>query len=618
MKFLLLGLIVVPIVIYFILLHYRVKRFASNPLNKWKRPQKSFQSILKQIFPKSNFDIYIQHSLDQKPDSLKKELNFTEKRKSLDSLSVMSGLGESAWVGAEMIHNLQAVDEHVFATISQMANAQLNTIGDLHQHIHDWAQSWYGGLTDSVVTKLQGHVAEQFVAEHLNQLGHTVTIAGDSNQEGYDMLVDGHPFNIKDLLGMNSIHEHFEKFPDIGVIANADISGHPDSVLHIDATQGLDQLHNLDSISNDHLLVLDHGLRHADVVEQVHDAGDAIIGNVPFHIPFITLGLSSFRETKLLLKRHTDIVTSLKNIGLDVAGTGMGLFLGAKAGGAIGTMITPGVGTAIGGVIGGIAGAIGGRLMSNKAKMEPLKKVKSIYESDMKVYQEKFTNVDEQSKKEYDALVESENNKLKIHANAEIEKINNLKENLLSLQKQSYVLSDDKLRNLFEIAQDAIKKQILEVETRLGEISFFDRFIWITEYCYKLKEQREAIETDLKEFIKAFNNIFLEETALTQEQKTTMSFEILSAFGVIEEPIVEHLSNYKNVLESNRDKLLSEIDIAKKQVAEKRHISFRTIKETIDKIKNWADAELKNVTYTLKISQESLVVEMKKLGIEVK
>jgi hypothetical protein len=358
MKLLLLGIIIILSVNYFVLKKYRVKRFASNPLNKWRRPQKSFQSIVKQIFPKSNFDIYIRHSLDQKTDSLTKELDFAGRRKSLDSLSVMSGLGESAWVGAEMIHNLQAVDEHVFATISQMANAQLNTIGDLHQHIDNWAQNWYGGLTDSVVTKLQGHVAEQFVAEHLNQLGHTVTIAGDSNQEGYDMLVDGHPFNIKDLLGMNSIHEHFNRFPDIGVIANVDISGHEDSVLHIDATQGLDQLHNLDSIPTDHLVVLDHGLHHADVVEQVHDAGDAIIGNVPFHIPFITLGLSSFRETKLLLRKHTDIVTSLKNIGLDVAGTGIGLFAGAKAGGAIGTMIHPGIGTAIGGIIGGIAGAL--------------------------------------------------------------------------------------------------------------------------------------------------------------------------------------------------------------------------------------------------------------------
>jgi hypothetical protein len=256
--------------------------------------------------------------------------------------------------------------------------------------------------------------------------------------------------------------------------------------------------------------------------------------------------------------------------------------------------------------------------MSNKAKIEPLKKTKVIYENDLKVYEEKFKYVDEQSKKDYDALVENENNKLKAHAKEEMKRINDLKENIVLLQKQAYILSDDKLRNLFETAQNNIKRQILEIETELNQNSFFDRFIWLTENCYKLQEQKKALKRDLKEFIKTLNNIFLEETALTQEQKTTMSFEILSAFGVIDEHIVEHLSNYKSILDSNREKLSSEIDIAKKQISEKRYVSFQTIKEAIDKIKNWADAELKNVTSNLKNSQESLVIEMKKLGIEVK
>ncbi len=99
-----------------------------------------------------------------------------------------------------------------------------------------------------------------------------------------------------------------------------------------------------------------------------------------FHFPFITLALSTTREIRLLSDEKTTIGDSLKNAGLDVAGTGLGGFGGAKLGAAIGTAITPGFGTIIGGAIGGLIGGLGGRFLTDKVKTVRLREVKEVYD----------------------------------------------------------------------------------------------------------------------------------------------------------------------------------------------------------------------------------------------
>ena len=98
------------------------------------------------------------------------------------------------------------------------------------------------------------------------------------------------------------------------------------------------------------------------------------------HIPVMTIAMSSFREFQLLTKNKTDAISSLKNIGLDAAGSGVGALAGAKAGAIAGSFFTP-VGTVIGGILGSIAGAIGGRMISNEVKQAPLKNAISNYQS---------------------------------------------------------------------------------------------------------------------------------------------------------------------------------------------------------------------------------------------
>ena len=99
------------------------------------------------------------------------------------------------------------------------------------------------------------------------------------------------------------------------------------------------------------------------------------------HIPVMTIAMSSFREFQLLTQNKTDAISSLKNIGLDAAGSGVGALAGAKAGAIAGSLFGGPIGAALGGLIGGIGGAMGGRMISNEVKQAPLKNAISNYQS---------------------------------------------------------------------------------------------------------------------------------------------------------------------------------------------------------------------------------------------
>ena len=98
------------------------------------------------------------------------------------------------------------------------------------------------------------------------------------------------------------------------------------------------------------------------------------------HFPFVTVLVSGFREVKLLDKGKTEVEDAIKNISLDLAGSGLGGFAGAKGGALIGSAILPGIGTAVGGLLGGVIGAVAGRSVSNGIKYEDYEDAKASYE----------------------------------------------------------------------------------------------------------------------------------------------------------------------------------------------------------------------------------------------
>lgn len=104
-----------------------------------------------------------------------------------------------------------------------------------------------------------------------------------------------------------------------------------------------------------------------------HLAGpDLLLHGVVGHLPFITIGLSTYREIKLLKADKTTGREALKNIGIDAVGVGAGVGAAAAAGFVIGVHGGPLVVLAV-------PGAMIGRMIANKVKGGPLKAAMESY-----------------------------------------------------------------------------------------------------------------------------------------------------------------------------------------------------------------------------------------------
>lgn len=68
---------------------------------------------------------------------------------------------------------------------------------------------------------LRGYTAERLVMDQLIADGHDVRLAEASNTPGLDLIVDGEPVQVKCGTAFSNLTEHFEKYPNLPVIANA-------------------------------------------------------------------------------------------------------------------------------------------------------------------------------------------------------------------------------------------------------------------------------------------------------------------------------------------------------------------------------------------------------------
>lgn len=119
-------------------------------------------------------------------------------------------------------------------------------------------QSILGGISH-----LKGYVAEKAVAAELVSAGHTVSFPDTSNAPGYDILVDGEPFQVKFHADISGIERHFARY-DYPVIANSELEG------KIPA-QWEDQVYFIDGLGNQ--FVTDVTERSLATGNQILEAG---------------------------------------------------------------------------------------------------------------------------------------------------------------------------------------------------------------------------------------------------------------------------------------------------------------------------------------------------------
>jgi hypothetical protein len=136
-------------------------------------------------------------------------------------------VGEVAAVTAlttgDILYNAVSIDPMALAAADF---SRSEDIGDIFQ-FSAFAER-IGSMNSAAVVgagnNLRGYVSEQLVAARLTEIGHVVSFPETSNNAGFDLTVDGVPFQVKCLQSLDGLRQHFLKYPEMPVYANSELA----------------------------------------------------------------------------------------------------------------------------------------------------------------------------------------------------------------------------------------------------------------------------------------------------------------------------------------------------------------------------------------------------------
>lgn len=175
------------------------------------------------------------------------------------------------------------------------------------------------------LARLKGYVGEQVAAANLAEQGFVVSFPELPNQPGYDLLVDGHPVQVKTTLVESGIRTALERYPDIPVLAPIELAN--------------------SSLAGSEQLMFSPQFSHKAVQDLTEDSLSALRDMGHLSIPFLSLGFIGYR-----VGRKVQAGQALKVAAVDGLGDAAGLVLGGKAGmvlgGALGGLVAGSLGSA--------------------------------------------------------------------------------------------------------------------------------------------------------------------------------------------------------------------------------------------------------------------------------
>ena len=194
-------------------------------------------------------------------------------------------------------------------------------------------------------SQLRGYVAEMIVATRLS--GHEVSLAESANTAGYDLLVDGNPFQVKCYrdgdTALDALNDHFARNPNIPVYLNSEAlpaiqeSGKPWSE-NVFGVEGFDYEHT-DNILEDSL--------------------EAGIDLMDVQIPLFAIAVSAARNSHGWWKGTVPLRDLPLEVVVDGTIHGALAIAGGFTAGAMGTLLFGPAGAVIFGGVGQATGVLG-------------------------------------------------------------------------------------------------------------------------------------------------------------------------------------------------------------------------------------------------------------------
>lgn len=190
-------------------------------------------------------------------------------------------------------------------------------------HVHSLGEVGMQGA----VGNLKGYVAERVVASRLVAQGHVVTFPDASNEAGWDIVVDGLCYQVKNVQSLSALQAHFDRYgSDYPVIANAEIAGQL-AASGEDLPEWASHVHFVEGYSN-------------ELVEHVtRDSLDAGVDMLAPDVPTFAVLLSGLYNYRRANRGEITASQAVQEVLLD-GGTRAGLaVIGGYAGSGVGLLV---------------------------------------------------------------------------------------------------------------------------------------------------------------------------------------------------------------------------------------------------------------------------------------
>jgi len=502
------------------------------------------------------------------------------------------------------LHDLATIDWNVVDAIRSSASTSLDLSKwpDLRAYVDD--HYFQVGQPEGFLNRLVGYVGEQKAGAFLAEQGHSVEFPSVPNQPGYDFHADGQPIQVKvggDGVDGN-IHNHFEKYPDIPVVTAPE---------HAADFSDNGMVAGLDGLDVEHL----HGpMEHTlDVIHNDLHAGGPTI-------PVVTSIRSGLRELGLLVGGRTDLASAAKNAGLDVAGTGLGGWAGAKVGAIAGLPFGPHV-AFVTAILGGVGGAILMRMVTNEIKMKPFKEAAEAYERTASVARETILAKEKEAHERVTSALE-------IAQKAFQSSVKTIQEKVRKLHSQWQDWHQKKTTEFVNLFPEVLSRLAQGLGARrrmeLGAIkrsNFFRRLVWPrssdVEYTVKSKAF-EAREKAIGQARGYFEKLVAGVPRVVSPMAAVKEIEGFLRKHPFESPDMNSIcAQLEQATREIADRKRGLADASQRLVAKERSRHERNIRELLAALAEEIAKLIEREVAAVKEAERVLVAEGNKLGIEL-
>ena len=253
---------------------------------------------------------------------------------------------------AEFVWSWARIDPSVIRAADFSSSVSIRNGYDFAQYLHSHFDTLGVAAKEGFFDRLMGYVGEQQVADLLVHQGHVVQTAVSATQPVWDMLVDGHPVNVKTVQDIASIKAEALAHHGVTYLVPSNAHGY--------------LVGNMAHVAGFH-----HDAVHSSLHEGIAAThGEHAMHSLGMHLPLLTVGFAAYRNYKAV-QMGTSIEAAMKHTIVESVGRGAGGLLGAKAGALTGAFFGP-VGLFVGGVMGAVGGGLLGGAVAEQIKRKPL------------------------------------------------------------------------------------------------------------------------------------------------------------------------------------------------------------------------------------------------------